>query len=233
MLHMMKNFFTAMASIMMLGTTICRAEVPVVTIGLIGDSTVAEQSGWGPALADRLQHKARILNHAVNGSTLESLSRRLDALIALKPDYVLIQFGHNDQKRYGPDVYRGHLQSYVERIQRAGAKPIIVSSVTRRVFDKTGKIDEKLGSGENSQIKGTLAEYASVAQDVAAGNKLPFLDLYWISITHHNRIGRDACMEYNWKEGDTTHFSRKGAEVIADLILPELVKFIPELKSQP
>ncbi|MFM2170922.1 MAG: hypothetical protein RI957_1151 [Verrucomicrobiota bacterium] len=229
----MRIIIAVITSALLCITQICRAENSIITLGLIGDSTVAEQSGWGPALTNRLQRKATILNHAVNGATLESLSKRLDSLIALKPDYVLIQFGHNDQKRYGTEAYRGHLQSYVDRIQRAGAKPVIVSSVARRVFDRTGRIDEKHGSGENSKLKGTLAEYASAAQAVAVERKVLFIDLYRISIAHHNRIGRDACMEYNGKEGDTTHFNRKGAEVIADLILQELNKIIPELTPQP
>jgi lysophospholipase L1-like esterase len=90
-----------------------------VTIGLIGDSTVAVQSGWGPAFAGRFNNKAKVLNYAKNGATLQALSKRLDELVKLKPDYVLIQFGHNDQKRYDTKAYSTHLKSYVARIRKA------------------------------------------------------------------------------------------------------------------
>lgn len=111
-----------------------------MTIGLIGDSTVAEESGWGPAFADRFSDRARLLNFAVNGATLQSLSDQLDLLLKHRPDFVLIQFGHNDQKRYRPDVYSTKLESYIKRIQAAGGKPIVLSSVVRRTFDDDGRI---------------------------------------------------------------------------------------------
>ena len=72
------------------------AKEKTVKIGLIGDSTVAVQSGWGPAFASRFNDKAKILNYAKNGATLDALSRKLDELLKLKPDFVFIQFGHND-----------------------------------------------------------------------------------------------------------------------------------------
>lgn len=222
---------STIAAALLITAQVCRAEVKAITIGLIGDSTVAEQSGWGPAFADRFNDKIKVINHAVNGATLASLTKRLDALVALKPDYVLIQFGHNDQKRYGTDVYRDHLQSYIERIQKAGGKPVIVSSVTRRTFDATGSINNDVARSEKSNLKGTLTDYARTAQAVAEEQKLPFIDLHRLSIAHHNQIGREASMTYNWKEGDTTHFNRKGAEAITDLILPELKKIIPELAA--
>jgi lysophospholipase L1-like esterase len=112
-----------------------------------------------------------------------------------------------------------------------GGKPVIVSSVTRRTFDATGKIDDKVVRSEKSNLKGTLTDYARTAQAVAEEKKLPFIDLHRLSIAHHNQIGREASMTYNWKEGDTTHFNRKGAEAITDLIVPELKKIIPELAT--
>lgn len=200
-----------------------------MTIGLIGDSTVAEQSGWGPAFADRFNDKAVVLNYAKNGATLESLSKRLDELVEKKPDYVLIQFGHNDQKRYDTAEYAKRLKSYVERIRTAGGKPIIVSSVVRRNFDKDGKIVSVLANTEKFTFKDTLTAYAKMAGTVAEESKVPFIDLYSISEQHHNALGREASMAYNFKEDDHTHFNRKGAEAIADLIIPELVKAVPEL----
>jgi lysophospholipase L1-like esterase len=225
------RFYLVIAGAMIAAAQVSLAEIKTVTIGLIGDSTVAEQSGWGPAFTDRFNDRVKVFNYAVNGATLQSLTKRLGELIDLKPDYVLIQFGHNDQKRYGTDVYSKHLKSYVERIRKAGGKPVIVSSVTRRTFDAKGKIDANMVLSEKSNLKGTLTDYARTAQAVAMEMNLPFIDLYGLSIAHHNQIGIEASMTYNWKEGDTTHFNRKGAEAITDLILPELRKIIPELDS--
>ncbi|NRB75583.1 MAG: rhamnogalacturonan acetylesterase, partial [Verrucomicrobiales bacterium] len=202
-----------------------------VTIGLIGDSTVAEQSGWGPAFTERFDRRATILNYAKNGATLESLSAELDELVQHQPDYVLIQFGHNDQKRYDTAVYQDRLKSYVERIQQAGAQPVIVSSVTRRSFDADGKIVSNLVKNEKHSYQATLTDYAEAAEAVAEESNLPFLDLHRISIAHHNQIGPEASMTYNFKEGDLTHFNRKGAEAIAGLIFEELETVLPEMAT--
>ncbi len=205
----------------------CNAQDKAVTVGLIGDSTVAVQSGWGPAFAGRFNSHAKIVNYAKNGATLQALSKKLDALVKLKPDYILIQFGHNDQKRYDTKVYTAHLQSYVERIRKAGGKPIIVSSVTRRTFDKNGKIV----STTSTKFKANLTHYADAAEAFAKARDLPFIDLHTVSISHHNSIGDEASMTYNFKEGDKTHFNKKGAEAITDLILKELTAVVPELAA--
>lgn len=225
------GFYGTVLGAMIVTAQVSLAEIKAVTIGLIGDSTVAEQSGWGPAFAGRFNERCKVINHAVNGATLLSLTKRLDELLAFKPNYVLIQFGHNDQKRYGTDVYRDHLKSYVGRIQKAGAKPVIVSPVTRRTFDAKGKIENKTVPVEKSDAQATLTDYARAAQAVAAESKVAFLDLHKLSIEHHNRIGREASMSYNWKDGDVTHFNRKGAEAITDLILTELKTIIPEIDA--
>ena len=210
-------------------SAVCGAKERAITIGLIGDSTVAVQSGWGPAFAERFDDRAKIINYAKNGATLLALSGKLDELVHLKPDYVLIQFGHNDQKRYDTQVYKAHLQSYVDRIKKGGGKPIIVSSVTRRSFDENGRIVSILLQNEKYSYKATLTDYAKAAEAVAKELDLPFLDLHGSSIAHHNKIGREKSMTYNFKEGDTTHFNRKGAEAITDLIIQELKTVVPEL----
>ncbi|MDA7922469.1 rhamnogalacturonan acetylesterase, partial [Verrucomicrobiales bacterium] len=211
--------------------SVSQAQEKTVTVGLIGDSTVAEQSGWGPAFAERFDSRATILNYAKNGATLQALSKKLDELVQHQPDYVLIQFGHNDQKRYDTTVYSEHLRSYVERIQKAGGQPVIVSSVTRRSFDANGKIVSNLVKNEKYSYQATLTDYAQAAEAVAEELNLPFIDLHRISIAHHNQIGREESMTYNFKEGDKTHFNKKGAEAIAGLILEELKTVVPELAA--
>lgn len=202
-----------------------------IKIGLIGDSTVAQQSGWGPAFTDMFDDGVKVINHAKNGATLDSLSKKLDVLLKEKPDYVLIQFGHNDQKRYGTDAYSEKLKSYIERVQAAKAQPIIVTSVVRRSFGKDGKIVQSIAKTPKFTFKDNLTAYADAALATAEEMKVPSIDLHRISMEHHNKIGQKESHTYDFKEGDSTHFNAKGGKAIAQLILPELTKVFPEFKN--
>ncbi|MDD7985321.1 DUF1961 family protein [Lentisphaera marina] len=197
-----------------------------LVIGLIGDSTVATTYGWGPAFAKQVNKNVTVLNYAKNGATLDSLSRRLDDLLAKKPDYVLVQFGHNDMKVYDAKAYAKKLKNYVLRIKKAGSKAIILSSVTRRNFDEDGKILPRTFNGNESRI---LPNFALSAKALAKEQKVPFLDLNTISIAHHNQIGEKESQTYNFEPTDTTHFSPKGAQAIASIIIKELESVAPDL----
>ncbi|MCA8992066.1 MAG: rhamnogalacturonan acetylesterase [Planctomycetaceae bacterium] len=202
------------------------AQDKAITIGLIGDSTVASTYGWGPAFADRFNDSVTVLNYAVNGATLDSLSRKLDRLIEQKPDYVLIQFGHNDMKRYGAEEYGKKLTDYVQRVKRGGSRAIVLSSVTRRVFNEEGQIAPVIMEGDRS-----LPAFAQVAKAVAQEHDVPFIDLNSISIAHHNKLGPEASAAYNFEGSDRTHFSKAGAAATAELIIAELKSAAPELSA--
>jgi len=200
-----------------------------LVIGLIGDSTVAEESGWGPAFASRFDENVKVLNYAKNGATAPSLFKRLDELLKHKPDYVFVQFGHNDQKRFEPQEYRKNLQVYINKIQQAKSKPVIVSSVTRRTFNKDGKIVSLVHKSKKYTYKANLTVYAETAKALANELKVNFIDLHNISIAHHNKIGPTVSMTYNFKEGDLTHFNKKGGLAIANLILTEIKSLLPKV----
>ena len=80
------------------------------TIFIIGDSTAAKKDlstgsperGWGMALQDYFTSPIVVDNHAVNGRSSLSFyneGRWAKVLEKLQPgDYVIIQFGHNDEK---------------------------------------------------------------------------------------------------------------------------------------
>lgn len=197
----------------------CNAEKTPITVALIGDSTVTDQSGWGKAFAGRFKGNVTVLNFSVGGRSSKSWydEGRLPKVLAAKPDYVLIQFGHNDQPGKGPKretdpatTYRDFLRMYVKEFRKIGAEPILVSSVARRQFDDSGKICS------------TLGPWAEGAKAVAQEMNVTLVDLYAASVAYHNKIGRQMSMEFNPKEGDISHFNAKGAEAIVDLIVKEV-----------
>ena len=202
------------------------AREKTVSIALIGDSTVTDQSGWGKTFAVRFNDKVKVINFAVGGRSSRSWydEKRLPEVLEAKPDYVLIQFGHNDQPGKGPEretdpatSYRDFLKIYVNEFRSIGAEPVIISSVTRRRFDESGKINS------------TLTPWAEAAKAVAEEMKVPFINLHAASMDYHNLIGPETSMTFNPKEGDATHFNRKGADAITDLILRELKTAVSDL----
>ena len=124
-----------------------------ITIWMAGDSTMADkpiddekqERGWGQMLPMMLQGPVKVSNHAKNGQSSKSCidSGRWDAMMdgVRKGDYVIIQFGHNDEKIKNPDRYSepgttfdANLTKMVKDVRKKGATPILMNSIVRRNF---------------------------------------------------------------------------------------------------
>lgn len=190
-----------------------------VRVVLIGDSTVTDYEGWGKAFAGRFNTSVKVFNFAVEGRSSKSYYNEegLIKALSVKPHYVFIQFGHNDQPGKGKKretdpatTFREYLKLYISAVNMSGAKPVLVSSLTRRKFDKNGIIQT------------SLTPWAVATAEVAKENSVAFIDLHTASVKYHNIIGYDASMKFNVYENDTTHINQLGAERITDLILKEM-----------
>lgn len=125
-----------------------------------------------------------------------------------------IQFGHNDQKpaknltlaQYGTNLGR-----LAADVRARGGRPVLVTPLTRRVFDRDGQVVDSLGAERNV----TLA--------VAARTGTPALDLNAASRAYVGAIGEEAAHVYNLHANDTTHLDAWGSVVfgrmVADLLL--------------
>lgn len=218
-----------------LGKRILKVEHPLqrekVRIVLVGDSTVAEGGGWGPAFSRLLGPEAQCINMARSGRSSRSFLNEGHWKKALeqKPDYVLIQFGHNDMPGKGPEretdprtTFQEFLTRYIDEARTAGAKPILVTSMTRRLFGKDGK------------IASNLIPYAEATKAVAEQKKVPLVDLHARSIALLDQMGPNAAAVLNPqtkdpKKPDLTHLSARGGELIAPLVADELQKVEPRL----
>ena len=204
------------------GLVIEPAQLP--TVYLLGDSTVADQSGepyasWGQMLTDLFKPTVAVANHAESGETFrDSLARRrLDKILStLQPgDTVLLQFGHNDQKQQkdgsgDAETYKAELRTHAERILARGGVPVVVSSMERRNFDPlTGK------------LRPSLAEYSAAARAVAQDMKLAFIDLNAMSIQLYEALGPERSqLAHPMNKGklDNTHHNNYGAMQLARLV---------------
>src|SRR5512133_2564394 len=75
------------------------ARLTTISIVLVGDSTVAEDSGWGPGLRRLARDGAEVVNFAANGRSSKSFIEEglWTKALAARGQYYVIQFGHNDE----------------------------------------------------------------------------------------------------------------------------------------
>lgn len=202
-----------------LGTMGCDGIKYDATIALIGDSTVTNNEGWGGRFANSINKRIRVENFSIGGASSKSWydSRSMKPVIAIKPDYVFIQFGHNDVAGKGihretdpNSSYKEYLTLYVNESIAAGAKPIILSSLAPRKFDTNGN------------LKHELDDYAEAARSIAQELNVVFIGLHSLTFNYFNKIGMNESMRYNLNGTDSTHLNKKGGDLISSMILDEL-----------
>jgi lysophospholipase L1-like esterase len=203
-------------------------------IVVIGDSTVATnpedapQAGWGQLLGDHFRPWCKVVNLARNGRSSRSyVSEGLWAkALAEKPNYVFVQFGHNDQPGKGADretdpatSYKELLRKYIDESAAIGAKVVLVSSMERRHFDDKG------------HIKQSLKPWADAVKEVGKEKGVFVIDLHSYSVNYLEELGDAKSLYLSVSDKDRTHWSKAGAKVWADYIAMQLRTAGPEYTS--
>jgi pectinesterase len=202
-----------------------------IRIVLVGDSTVNDEGGWGYGFKQFLTGDVECTNTAANGRSSKSFMAegRWQKALEFKGDYYLIQFGHNDEPGKGPDretdpatTYPKNLARYVDDVRAIGGKPVLVTSLTRRNFDKSG----------NGKLTPSLVPYVEAMKRVAAEKNVPLLDLHADSVALCEKIGPEETAKFNpVKDGkpDTTHLAGGARILFSMLVVDELRRAVPEL----
>ena len=207
-----------------------------IRIVVIGDSTVAsypnppadrpDLTGWGQVLGEFFTDRVTVDNHASSGRSSKSFIREglWKKALAARGDYVLIQFGHNDCPGKGDRAtdprgdFRDYLRQYIDETRAAGARPILVTPMTRRVF-------------VDGHIRTILRPYAEAMIEVGRERKVPVVDLHAASVKLFDRLGDQGSADLSPSKRDRTHFSRKGALAIAGLVVDQLPEVEPRLRA--
>lgn len=237
------------------------------TIFMIGDSTMANKDikkgperGWGMALQGFFTENVRVDNHALNGRSSRSFileGHWKKVYDAMKPgDYLVIQFGHNDEKGTIGDkrhtdaglTLNDNLLMFARAAQEKGATPIIMNAVVRRNF--YSKSDQKIDDEKLRDMKATGAEkvnsdtliethvtadgnYVTAPMHTAKLNNIAFVDANTVTKKLENSLGVEKSRQLHMisvNGKDNTHYTIYGAHVVASLLVDEMSKVCPELK---
>jgi lysophospholipase L1-like esterase len=218
-----------------------------IKVYLIGDSTMADkntsaypETGWGMPFKYFFDETVEVDNRAKNGASTKTFiaeSRWQPVYENMNSrDYVLIQFGHNDEVKTKasyctPVEFKANLTRFVTESRSKNAIPVLITPVSRRQF-----VDGK--PQENHQ------EYAPLVREVAEKLKVPMIDLDVRSRELFNEFGEknskllflhlNPSEHPNYPNGnvDNTHFNELGARKIAQIVLAEIVKLRLELADR-
>jgi lysophospholipase L1-like esterase len=220
------------------------------TLWLIGDSTVRNgrgdgangQWGWGDRIGLYFDAgKINVVNRAVGGlSSRTFYTGHWDRVMAeLKPgDFVIMQFGHNDggplddaarargtirgvgdesreidnpitKKHEVVYSYGWYLRKFIADARAKGATPIVCSLIPRKTW-KDGKIVRN------------KADYAGWADQVAASEHAPFIDLNEMIARRYDALGPEK-VEPLFADPHT-HTSDAGAAMNAAVVVEGLNK---------
>lgn len=265
----MKKQSTILFLLMVAG--ILMSSKPKHTIFIIGDSTAANKDirngnperGWGMVLQGCFDERILIDNHAVNGRSSKSFldeGRWKNVYDKIKPgDYVLIQFGHNDEKpsparHTDPgSTFDENLRLYVRQTREKGGIPVLLNAVVRRNFFR--KIDSSIedeslrqttyqGENVNSDtLIDTHGAYLDSPRRVAQEMEVPFVNAN--KITHDIEQGMGIVGSrklHMWllpgevpaiPQGrqDNTHYNIYGAHIVANALADEIGRQVPALRK--
>jgi lysophospholipase L1-like esterase len=225
-----------------------------IRVILVGDSTMATRTGYGDALCGRFLAGVSCVNLARGGRSSGSFRAEgrwdeVQTLLrdgAFRANYVLVQFGHNDQPgKPGRSTDLVHefphnMARYAAEVKALDGVPVLVTPLTRRAFDGPWLHDD-------------LAPWSAQTRRVAAAGKTSLLDL--------NALSAAAVQAMGSAEADTlaaapplaaavaptaastepqgtpksvfdhTHVGAKGAVLFSGIVANELARIRPELAA--
>jgi lysophospholipase L1-like esterase len=219
---------------------VCASAATASTIYMIGDSTMsvyaatlAPRMGWGQPFGTYFNAScATVVDKALSGRSSKSFMDEgawTPVKTALKSgDYVLIQFGHNDEKNEEPTLftdpqttYKQFLTTYITDTRAKMATPILLTSINRNNW-ATG-----------TTLKDTHGAYPPAVRELAASLKVDLIDLTALTKTYFERLGQaetaklflilaaGASPNYPTGVTDNTHLQEKGALAIGQLAMAD------------
>ncbi len=217
---------------------------------VVGDSTASvygddryPRKGWAQMLGGYFDG-VEVIDLALSGRSSGSFKNEANYATLqnslTKGDYLIIQFGHNDNKadsyadpagdRFTAGSFQASMLDYIRLAWEKGAHPILATSISRR------KLSDE-----------SLEAYVRATQALSVATSVPCIDLYAVTNAWINQVGVDAAQDmfncvkphdsrfmgyapfagsefYEKGSTDDTHLNIYGADLIAQWFVDGLAE---------
>jgi lysophospholipase L1-like esterase len=231
-----------------------------IKIILVGDSTTAQQTGWGGAFC--AQHVTQYVScvpmgrggrstKTYRGEGTWALAMNEASTDGYVARYVLIEMGHNDKSAnpaIGTDLHAdfpANLTRMVRDVRDHGAIPVLVTPLARRYF-AGGKLSD------------SMIPWADVVRAVASQTNTQVIDLNAASGQLFSKMGAVRCLDFEGRtptkaefaaaatgttlparvggskvgnQADYLHLNAVGADKIGSLVASLLAVRVPALQA--
>ena len=198
----------------------------------IGDSTVQfnkidtyPQTGMSQVLSLFTAEGVTVHPHGKNGRSTKSFlaeGRFEPVKNALSAgDFLLIQFGHNDEKIQDPSrythpfgEYQDNLRYFIEEARKREAYPVLITPIARRLFDESGVF-----------CPGSHGDYPEAVRQLGDQENVPVVDLTSLTESFLAELGDEASKPLFVWPVDNTHLKPDGAIKMVSILCSQLQKF--------
>ena len=198
----------------------------------IGDSTVQfnkidtyPQTGMSQVLSLFTAEGVTVHPHGKNGRSTKSFLEegRFEPVrqSLSKGDFLLIQFGHNDEKIQDPSrytqpfgEYQENLRYFIGEARKKGAYPVLITPIARRLFDEKGAFRP-----------GSHGEYPEAMRQLGKQEQVPVADLTALTESYLAELGDEASKPLFVWPVDNTHLKPEGAVKMVSFLCEQLWQF--------
>jgi acyl-CoA thioesterase-1 len=183
------------------------------TIVAVGDSLTA---GFGvaadesyPALLERKLrqegHEYRVINAGINGEKSGEALARIDWILSLNPDIVILQTGTNDGLRgVSPEEMKGNIRAIVRTLSEHGITVVLA-----------GMENLKRRKGDYDEI------FARAYPEIAEEEGVILVPLFLAG------VAGDACLN----RGDGIHPTAEGYRIVVETVYPFVVEALERARA--
>lgn len=206
---------------------------------LFGDSLIQQSfqpGGFGAILADFLQRKADVFNRGFSGYQTDNA---VDILKDVFPegsleatDAVAVFFGANDAQLPGfsqhvpLEKYESNLRKIINHLTELGLPASRILLISPSAVDSEAWLAHVIAEGKGTEIdrdNEVTRKYAEACVRVASDLSCPSVNVW-----------ENFMLEKNYKKllSDGLHFSKEGNQLVAELIMPHIVKITQNWKAR-